>query len=284
MTTMSSVNILDSIVSQSSNPVVIFIDGSYFCFHRYYSIMRWWKSAFPDDPIIDPMTRDNFVEKFKSTFVDNIRDIPKRLGLHKLVDPPIMMVGKDCPRDKIWRNELQANYKGTRKTDFMGGPLFKSVHEEKLFEKGGVSSILSCPQLEADDCIALSVKYVASRYPQVNIFIITSDKDYLQLAKGNVQIYDLGFKNLALQKSSNGNAEMDLFCKIIMGDISDNIPSVLHKCGPKTAIKCFNDRAYFEERLKKENAYDKYETNCKMVDFNYIPENLAIEFFEKIKI
>jgi 5'-3' exonuclease len=246
--------------------------------------MRWWNTAFPEEPIFDPMTRDNFIDKFKSTFVNNIQDIPKRLGLHKLADPPIMLVGKDCPRDKIWRNELQANYKGTRKTDFMGGPLFKSAHEEKLFEKGGVKSILSCPQLEADDCIALSVKYLATHYPHVKIFIITSDKDYLQLAKGNVQIFDLSFKNLALQKSSNGDAEMDLFCKIIMGDISDNIPSVLHKCGPKTAVKCFNDRPYFEERLKKENAYEKYENNRKMVDFNYIPQHLVDEFFDKIKI
>ena len=62
---------------------------------------------------------------------------------------------------------------------------------------------------------------------QQQIFIITSDKDYLQLSRPNVQIYNLAFKKLTEQKSSTGNPECDLFCKIVMGDPSDNIKSVL---------------------------------------------------------
>ena len=56
-----------------------------------------------------------------------------------------------------------------------------------------------------------------------------------------------------------------------MGDKSDNIPSVLNKCGIKTAIKCYDEPEYFEERLKKENAYALYERNKKLIDFNEIP-------------
>jgi 5'-3' exonuclease len=68
-----------------------------------------------------------------------------------------------------------------------------------------------------------------------------------------------------------------------MGDPSDNIKSVLKKCGPKTALKCFNDREYFEERLKKENAYGLYELNTTLVDFDEIPQHYVDEFIASLK-
>jgi 5'-3' exonuclease len=69
-----------------------------------------------------------------------------------------------------------------------------------------------------------------------------------------------------------------------MGDSSDNISSVLAKCGPKTAIKCYQNREYFESRMKKEDAYAKFEINQKMVDFNYIPQQLVDEFMQSIAL
>ena len=97
-----------------------------------------------------------------------------------------------------------------------------------------------------------------------------------------MQIYNLAFKKLTEQKSSTGNPECDLFCKIVMGDPSDNIKSVLKKCGPKTALKCFENRSYFEERMKTENAYELYKLNETLVDFNKIPGNLVEEFLQSI--
>jgi 5'-3' exonuclease len=132
--------------------------------------------------------------------------------------------------------------------------------------------------LEADDCIAISVKYILEKYPQSKIYIITSDKDYLQLAEERVELYNLAYKKLTDQKSSSGDSKCDLFCKIVMGDPSDNIKSVLQKCGPKTALKCYENPEYFEERLKKENAYEIYNLNKKLVDFNEIPTDLLDEF------
>jgi 5'-3' exonuclease len=132
--------------------------------------------------------------------------------------------------------------------------------------------------LEADDCIAISVKYILEKYPQSKIYIITSDKDYLQLAEERVELYNLAYKKLTDQKSSSGDPKRDLFCKIVMGDPSDNIKSVLQKCGPKTALKCYENPEYFEERLKKENAYELYNLNKKLVDFNEIPTDLVDEF------
>ena len=47
-----------------------------------------------------------------------------------------------------------------------------------------------CDELEADDCLAILTKNILQKYPLANITIITSDIDYLQLAKPNVNLYD----------------------------------------------------------------------------------------------
>jgi 5'-3' exonuclease len=266
-------------------PTFIFIDGSYFCFYRYHSLLNWWKNAYPEEPLADPFQCQKFVDKFIKTFIENVEEIPKKLGLHKEKFKPIIIVGKDCKREQIWRTKLFPEYKGTRvKEDgFMGGPFFKMAYEDNLFGKGGAKAVLKHPHLEADDCIAISVKHVLNNYPDAQIYIITSDKDYLQLAKPNVQIYSLAYKKLTDQKSSTGNSECDLFCKIVMGDISDNIKSVLKKCGPKTALKCYENRAYFDEKMKTENAYELYKLNETLVDFNKIPQQYVDEFLESLK-
>jgi 5'-3' exonuclease len=67
-----------------------------------------------------------------------------------------------------------------------------------------------------------------------------------------------------------------------MGDISDNIPSVFPKCGPKTALKYYDNKADFEKRLNSCDEFiSQYNINKKIVDFNEIPTVYAAEFFEK---
>ncbi len=268
----------------SLNPTFIFIDGSYFCFYRYHSLLTWWRNAFPEeiDVLKDPYQNDNFVKKFKKTFVENVEKLAKGLKIDKSINP-IIIVGKDCKRENIWRNELFPKYKATRSNGpedgFMGGPFFKMAYEEQLFIQGGARSILKHPHLEADDCIAISVKHLLETYPTCNIYIITSDKDYLQLAQERVHLYNLAFKDLTLQKSCTGSPDCDLFCKIVTGDTSDNIPSVFPKCGPKTALKYFENRELFEKKLQESEAFQQqYELNRKIIDFNYIPEELVHEF------
>jgi 5'-3' exonuclease len=269
------------------NPTFIFVDGSYYSFHRYYALTKWWKIAFPDEPLTDPINNATFVNKFRNTFVKNLKEMPRRLKINKKTTP-IMILGKDCKRRDIWRNELcstsevfNGEYKGNRKTEgFMGLPLFKLVQDEDLFVKGGIMATLKHTKLEADDCIAISVKYVLEKYPTCKIYIMTSDKDYLQLAEERVEIYNLSYKKITDLKSCSKNAKYDLFYKIIMGDPSDNIKPIFKNCGPKTTLKYFENPEYFEECLKKENAHESYLLNKKLVDFNEIPTNLVNEFIQ----
>jgi len=271
--------------SSTMNPTFIFVDGSYYCFYRYFALQQWWKNAFPDEPLDDPFQNEKFVEKFKKTFVDNLEQIPKKLKIHKDPVKPILIVGKDCKRENIWRNDLFKSYKANRVQDgFMGGPFFKMAYEEELFQKGGAKAILKHPHLEADDCIAISVKYLVKKYPECRIYIITSDKDYLQLNADNVHLYSLTYKNLAEGKTATGNAENDLKIKIIMGDTSDNIPSVFPKCGLKTAQKCIEDEEFFKKKMANNPVYyEQYKLNENLISFDKIPSDLVYEFMATIK-
>ena len=271
------------------NPTFIFVDGSYYCFYRYFALQQWWKNAYPEEQLDNPYENEKFVEKFRKTFVDNLEQIPKKLKIHKEPVKPILIVGKDCKREHIWRNDIFKDYKANRangpEDGFMGGPFFKMAYEEQLFQKGGAKTILKHPRLEADDCIALSVKYLLNKYPLCKIYIITSDRDYLQLNAHNVDLFTLTYKNLADGKTATGNAEDDLKIKILMGDTSDNIPSVFPKCGEKTALKCCQDNAFFLKKMNNnEEYYKQYALNKKLVDFNNIPQNLVDEFISQLEV
>ena len=291
--------------STNTNPkIFIFIDGSYFCFYRYYSLLNWWKNAFPDEPIENPIENTVFLEKFKKTFVETLQQIPKKLNLckpkprgkNKTPVPATneqnitMLIGKDCKRENIWRNDFYNKYKATRpnggaEDGFMGGPFFKMAYEENLFQQAGAKEILYHPRLEADDCIAIYVKQLVGKYPanECSIYIITSDNDYLQLIRENVHIYNLAFKNLKDSKIFTGNPEKDLKIKTIMGDTSDNIPSVFPKCGIKTAIKCVEDPQFFDKKMNDNVAYyEQYLLNDTLVSFDKIPEELVNEFTNQL--
>ena len=109
--------------------------------------------------------------------------------------------------------------------------------------------------------------------------------DYLQLARENVELYDLKYKKLTERKSSFNNAEKDLFVKILTGDKSDNITGVFKKCGPKTACKYYDNPELFKNKLEKEEgSKEKYELNRKIIDFNYIPLELVQGFKGKYGI
>jgi 5'-3' exonuclease len=259
------------------DPTFIFVDGSYYCFYRYFALQQWWKNAYPDETLDDPYENITFVDKFRKTFIENLEQIPKKLKIHKESVKPILIVGKDCKRENIWRNEIYKDYKANRANNqedgFMGGPFFKMAYEEELFQKGGAKAILKHPRLEADDCIAISVKYLLEKYPQCKIYIITSDRDYLQLNADNVNIYTL-----------TGNALNDLKIKILMGDVSDNIPSVFPKCGLKTAQKCIENEEFFKKKMgDNQEYYDRYELNKKLVSFDEIPNELINEFMITLK-
>jgi len=261
----------------------ILIDGSYYCFYRYYSIHAWFKSAHKEVTLENPLDNELFVEKFKKMFINKIKELPKKL---KLGDCKII-IGKDCCRKDIWRNSFNGSYKETRVYDdsFMGGPFFKMAYDTLFYEAGiEKEDIVYLNKLEADDCLAILARHLIKENENNKITIITGDMDYLQLAHPQINLINLKIKPLATSKNSTGDPKQDLFIKIVSGDKSDNISGVFPRCGKKTAIKYWNDKELFKKKLNSNEEYvKKYKNNKKIIDFDEIPEELVIELKEKYK-
>lgn len=254
----------------------ILIDASYYIFYRYHAMNIWWKHSKPEDTECRPQDSEEFKEKFRAMFLRKIEEMNDKLGIKS----SIKIAGKDCRRADIWRNGIYPQYKGTRADcSETVGPFFGIVDKENLFHEAGVGMTVAYPTLEADDCIAITTKYISKNFPDAHIWIITGDMDYLQLSNEKVHLYSLQYKDLTHSKNCSGNPEKDLFCKIVAGDTSDNISAVFPRCGPKTAAKYYEDKELFHEKLASSpDSVILYERNKTLVDFNNIPEELVMGF------
>ena len=109
--------------------------------------------------------------------------------------------------------------------------------------------------------------------------MITNDNDYLQMLDGQTHIFNMNGKGGDLSKRSCGEPKKDLKIKMIMGDVSDNIPSIHSGIGPKTAMKLASlTDEEFSAYLNKHQCYDIYHKNKKLIDFSEIPMDLCEGF------
>jgi 5'-3' exonuclease len=86
------------------------------------------------------------------------------------------------------------------------------------------------------------------------------------------------YKQVNTTANSTGDAKKDLFIKCVTGDKSDNIPSVLGRCGKVMAAKYYDDPDTFKTKCESENVYNIYERNKTIIDFDCIPSNLVEAF------
>jgi 5'-3' exonuclease len=282
----------------------LFIDGSYYVFYRFHSLFNWYKLSHPteniDETLKVPFDNEEFRTKYISLFEKKLQEIPKKLK----IENPLVFIGKDCKRSNIWRMNNDKEYKGTRVVEESKNPkeFFNLVYNEEknlfinAFEKmknpkrckinivpESKTVILNYNNLEADDCIALYVNnIIENEKDDYTITIITGDLDYLQLLKNdNIRIYNGGLKQLNNPKNSLGCYKKDLLMKIIIGDKSDNIESIMKKCGKKTALKYVEDKTLLDKLLEDDEIKAMFDKNRLMIDFDYIPLNLKEGFLQK---
>jgi 5'-3' exonuclease len=201
----------------------------------------------------------------------------KKENINELPNGILYLKGGDLTEDlKSFPNATEYNI-----ADF-----FKLTYAENLFIQAGADYIFEYNSLEADDCIALTTKYLLQKYKNnIEIYIITSDQDYLQLACNEVKLYNLKYKLLTDSKNCKNDPQKDLFFKIVGGDKSDDISAIFKKCGPKTIEKCYDDKDFFHNKFEKEKedgSLEKYELNKLLVDFNNIPKHLCQGFMHDI--
>jgi len=264
---------------------ILLIDTSYISFYRFHATVFWYKKANKDTKTDDKyewFKDSKFMDKFTSMY---LRGIEKVLKKHKLEIPYENFVfGLDTPIKEIWRIKFYPQYKQQRDyTGWTGSPVLKYAHTElidKLCKTHNMTNI-KIDQLEADDVLAITKQYIRAKLPNQQIIIITNDHDYFQLIDPVTTIINLQCK--ILNEKSCGDPQKDLLIKILCGDSSDNITGCFKRCGIKTATKYSNNKTLLEAAFEKEPTSKAiYDRNRKLIDFNYIPEELKKKTLEKV--
>lgn len=163
--------------------------------------------------------------------------------LHKLIkskQPDHLVVAMDS-KGKGFRNEIFPEYKANR-----AEPPEDLPHQIELIEefiKTYPLKTLSVSGYEADDVIATLVhKYCHKK--DIDVYIVSPDKDLMQLVCENVFLYDtmkekiMGPKDVVEKFGVPPEKVIDV--QSLCGDPTDNIPGVAG-VGPKTASKLIND-------------------------------------------
>jgi 5'-3' exonuclease len=261
----------------------VFFDLSYFIFHRYYSIFNWYKKSQPTDQLDVSTILENptFMGKYDKLFEKNIVDIVKTCK----VNWRYVYLIKDCPRDEIWRHTLYHHYKETRdeRLETFNRDIFRHTYGQLIpaLQTKYKFNIVSHPKLEADDVIALLKFRVRDLNSSVRIVIITNDNDYIQLSDSNTTIQNLAGRNICLRVGMNPALYLETKC--ILGDKSDNIPSIMKKIGPKTAEKLADSKENFAKFCQKHpEAERQYQLNRCLIDFTNIPQDLKEAFYNRV--
>lgn len=270
-------------VTLSLDKDLLLIDGSYFVFFRYYATLNWFrlrKNTTPTEELMDdPEFVSKYSEMFKKTLIDLVRG-------HRTDWSNVVFV-KDSPREDVWRNEFYKEYKRDReeKRDTFNKDVFRLTYGKvlpELQESFGLQ-VIGAPKLEADDVIAILKDIFRSNGSWSNIVIITNDNDYVQLFDKNTMIVNL--KGIELSKRVPVDPSVYLRYKIIAGDKSDCIPSIMKKLGPKTAEKlCMCEEHLTRFFEKHPEAQKRYQLNSMLVDFNSIPKHLREVIQEQVTV
>lgn len=213
---------------------IIIVDLSYMTYKRFFATRIWYNNAFADRTITKDhdWCKDNeFMDKFKKLFLKHLIAQAKSRN----VPDTNIIFAVDCRHVDNWRVLSSKNYKSTRKeshvkNNFHNFDIFPIVRNEligNMQTKTG-NLMLVHKHLEADDVVALLIKYIRRRRPtyQNSIFIVANDRDYIQICDDKTFLIDLDGKAIStLALSDTCNAKEYLLAKILYGDTSDNIPA-----------------------------------------------------------
>ncbi len=255
------------------------IDGYSQFFRAYYARRPYQTSPVTGEPT-----------KLVAGFADIL------MSLIRNESPTWLAVALDVSGDKgTFRSQIDAEYKGNREKapeDF--GP-----QVDRCFQ---MLDLLNIPMIgiegvEADDVIATIAKRISGQTGDVNVRIISSDKDLTQVINDKVELFDpsKGVRTPSdVFKFEGVEPHHVLDILSLMGDSVDNIPGI-PGIGPKTAAKLIlqygNIEGIYEHidemtpkrRENLEGGFERLEMNRKLVrlqdtlDFDFPIESARIE-------
>lgn len=149
------------------------------------------------------------------------------------------------PKGGTFRSEMYEDYKAQREKTpepiSFGLPYIKDIIDAYGIKRYEVEGY------EADDVIGTIAKRAADSNSELEVFMITPDKDYGQLVTDQIHVlrpdkgaifHDLGPKEIA-ERHGLKNAAQVIDLLALWGDASDNVPGV-PGIGEKTAAKLLN--------------------------------------------
>ena len=210
----------------------------------------------------------NFVNS-SGNHIGGLAGFLRSLGaLINQIQPTTMYVVFDGVGASTNRRYLLPEYKSGRNTNrITNWDAFDDIDEENNSKVDQITrliqylkclpvKVVSIDKLEADDIIAYMSKDMAKRF-DTKSYIVSSDKDFLQLVDKNVTVYrpiEREFYDVATVKQKFGIIpENFIHYKVLLGDASDKVPGV-KGLGKKGVLKRFPELA--GEAIPFDKLYD----------------------------
>ena len=246
------------------------VDTSYVVFAKYYSTMSWYRKYVNGNPDIPSITENRgFLDKFQNGFEACMRKLCARFG----VPPHLVIYAKDCSKTSVWRRAVYPPYKEARVHNAQFNRdifrfMYSSVLPAFISKHGGV--IIENESSEADDIIAVCKTCISGE-----LIIISNDNDCIQLEDKNTRVYNLMLHDIGRRKGELRPMQY-LRSRIISGDRSDCIPSILSRHGMKTAARLVLTLG--DEQLMRfvedHGARESFERNSLLMDLTKIPAEM----------
>ena len=246
-------------MSVKANKRFFLIDGNSFCYRAYYAVRHLLNSkGQPTNAIFG--------------FVSMIQKIIKE------EKPDMLAIAFDL-KGPTFRHAKFKDYKATRKP--MPDDLVSQLPHIKKLVRAYNIPIYEIEGYEADDVLA-TLAHRVSESKDVDTFIVTSDKDALQLVDAHVKVYNphkdgivYGKKEVEDKFGVLPERMTDLMA--LMGDTSDNIPGI-PGIGEKTAIELMKEfgslKQLYEniDKIKSESKRKKIEESKELA---FLSKDLA---------
>ncbi len=195
----------------------------------------------------------------------------------KKENPSHIAVCFDAPA-KTFRKDLYPEYKANRQAT--PEDIKKSIPHIKDILKAYKIPILEQAGYEADDLAGSLAKKFST--PEFDIFLMTSDKDYLQLIDENIKVYkpktkkyDVRIIDVDKFKELYGLQSPEQYIEVLAlaGDTADNVPGI-PGVGEKTALKLLQkygsiDGIYENIDKLSPKQREKFEQNKELLQLSY---------------
>ena len=213
-----------------SKKTLFLIDGNSFCYRAFYAIRHLTNSKGQATNAVY-----GFITMMRKIIADN--------------KPDMFAVAFDM-KGPTFRHKKYGEYKEHRK------PMPDDLVSQMPYIKKAVEAhnipIFQLEGYEADDVLATLAKKAEKH--DIDTFIVTGDKDALQLVNPHIKIYSTHKEGLVydekhVKQSYGVEPERMVDIMALMGDATDNIPGV-KGIGEKTAIELIGEFGSLDNLLK----------------------------------